>query len=304
VDRKIKPALFVGGLVFDLTRDTDHWPGRNEKHTSNREVRCMGGGGTNSARSYRQLGLPCTLIAPLGLDGIGKDYRSELGNSGIQILPRDVYETPINIVRPKGMDRSLERGPEPIYVNPEEFPQEDPAKYCRLHLDGKERQAALYHARAFRAKGLDVSLDANPRLNTEELIEHSTIVFASHSYFATRGESFDDFFAFLRSKGVWFGGVTMGERGVVWFGPGISREDTDAPHVPHEQIEDTSGAGDGFHGALQASLETCGTSRSWKQHIFFASTVGAMMVRQFGNKHYPKLEEVQGSLVPRLAASA
>jgi len=297
-----KPALFLGGLCFDITRDTDHWPGPNEKHTSNKQVRCAGGGATNAARCYRQLQLPCELLAPLGLDGIGNEIRTSMGNAGIQLHPRDVLETPISIVRPQGMDRSLERDPDPMYVSPNEFPKLDPSNYKRLHLDGKEAEAARYYAEAFRAKGLDVSLDANVRPNTEELLHFSTIVFASEKYFDSLKCSHDEFFELLRSKGCKFGGITMGEKGVEWFAPKI-RTHTPAVHVPRMNVLDTSGAGDGFQGALLASLDHWGSAISWQQHVYFATAVGAIMVQQFGNKNFPCLTEVENFMRPRIAAA-
>jgi sugar/nucleoside kinase (ribokinase family) len=63
--------------------------------------------------------------------------------------------------------------------------------------------------------------------------------------------------------------------------------------VREEDVQDTSGAGDGFEGALLASLDLWGTSRPWEEHIGFASTVGSMMVQQFGNKHFPTRENVE-----------
>ena len=244
------------------------------------------------------------LIAPLGIDDIGNSIRTFYGKAEIELFTRNTYETPISDVHVNGLNRFVERDPDPVYINPDEFPQEEPAKYCGLHLDGKEPEVALHHAKAFRRAELDVYLDANPRDNTEQLIEHSTIVFASEAYFLTRRQSFDDFFNDLRNRRVWFGGVTLGEHGVEWFAPGISRKHTDAPVIHENEVEDTSGAGDGFHGALEASLDLRGSNYSWEHHIVFASNVGGMMVRKFGNTHFPTMPEVEAFMRPRLVANA
>ena len=58
-----------------------------------------------------------------------------------------------------------------------------------------------------------------------------------------------DMLEYLKSRGCRIGGVSMGERGLVWYDEtGLAREQP-ALAVPSARVIDTSGAGDVLHGA-------------------------------------------------------
>ena len=54
---------------------------------------------------------------------------------------------------------------------------------------------------------------------------------------------------YLKSRGCRIGGVTLGEKGLIWYDEtGVVRS-LPALAVPRERVIDTNGAGDVFHGA-------------------------------------------------------
>ncbi len=57
----------------------------------------------------------------------------------------------------------------------------------------------------------------------------------------------------LKAKGCKIGGVTQGERGMLWYDETGIVSRLPALPVPADEIIDTSGAGDVFHGAYVAS---------------------------------------------------
>ena len=298
------PALFVGGFTIDATTDVPHWPDSNEKLTARKQTLCAGGGATNSARCYRQLGPPCELLVPVPVDGFADGIVNQLSKAGIHVHRRPVAESFVSFVRPDGEDRSLIRAPEPEYLMPGTGLDLDSSKFSRLHLDGKEPDAALYYAKEFRRIGRHVSLDVNPgRENTDELLGSADIAFASEKYFKEQGCTEDELFDYFRHKGCKAGGITYGDKGVVWFAEGFARKETPAFYVPVNEVVDSSGAGDGFQGALLASHDLFGLRRTWEQHIRFACAVAAMMVQQFGNKNFPTAEEVDAFQQPHVIAT-
>lgn len=305
MEQNTLPVLFAGGLTYDITNAIDGWPRPNEKKTATRQTRCAGGGATNSAQCYRQLGGTCELLVPVGVGPIGNELTESLVRSGIHVHRRDTNETPISFVTPHGEDRSLIRSPAVEYLKLGQGLDLDADRFSALHLDGKEPDAAIYYAREFRARGLRVSLDVNPgRENTHEVLGCTDWAFASEKYLEETQLDIDGLFDYFRDRGCTAGGVTRGPKGVVWFAPGIARDKTPAWYVPEELIEDTSGAGDGFQGALLASWDRFGTARSWEQHIRFACAVAAIMVQQFGNQRFPTVEEVSAFQQPRLLPAA
>jgi sulfofructose kinase len=301
----VSPALFVGGFIIDVTNKVPRWPTSNEKLTAKKQVLCAGGGATNSSRCYHQLGLPCELLVPVPVDGFADGFVNQLSKSGIHVHRRDVAETFVSVVTPEGEDRSLIRGPEYEYLSENQGLDLDASKFSRLHLDGKEPDAALYYAKAFRRIGRHVSLDVNPgRDNTDELLGFVDIAFASEKYFKEQGGTEAELFDYFRHKGCKAGGITYGPKGVVWFAEGIERKETRAFYVPPGDVVDSSGAGDGFQGSLLASHDLFGSQRTWEQHIRFACAVAAMMVQQFGNKLFPTVEQVAAFQQPHLVRTA
>ena len=279
------PALIAGYACWDLVIETDRWPEPGEKQTMRRQVRCPGGGAANAARAAAALGLPCELAVPIGVDPQGAELHLALAQAGIQVKPYNVQETFTNVARPHEGERDFMRAPPSEYLHPEMFDDLDVRKFCRLHLDGKE-PFALPYARAFHEAGLPVSLDTNPRDNTDDLLGFVRYAFASEAFFRTKKCSLDEFFDFLRGKGVQAGGVTFGPKGVCWFAP---EEAGETPAFTVDTV-DSGGAGDSFNGAIVALSEL--TDWSWQKRIGYASAVGAMMVTQFGNHKFPALDNI------------
>jgi sugar/nucleoside kinase (ribokinase family) len=54
---------------------------------------------------------------------------------------------------------------------------------------------------------------------------------------------------YLKSRGCRVGGVTLGERGFIWYDEAGMVRGLPALAVPCNRVVDTSGAGDVFHGA-------------------------------------------------------
>jgi sugar/nucleoside kinase (ribokinase family) len=69
---------------------------------------------------------------------------------------------------------------------------------------------------------------------------------------------------YLRERGCRIGGVTMGPRGLVWYDETGSYRVLPALYVPSEQVIDTNGAGDIFHGAYVYSALT-NPGLSWEE---------------------------------------
>jgi sugar/nucleoside kinase (ribokinase family) len=104
----------------------------------------------------------------------------------------------------------------------------------------------------------------------------------------TPGEMLD----YLKSRGCRIGGVTMGERGLIWYDETGTARSVPALAVPPAVIVDTSGAGDVFHGAyLYAYLaDPTGT---WENHFKFARAASAHKIQHLGNEAgLPSLDDI------------
>jgi sugar/nucleoside kinase (ribokinase family) len=98
---------------------------------------------------------------------------------------------------------------------------------------------------------------------------------------------------FLRSKGVRVGGVTMGEHGLVWIDERGEIQHLPALAIPKEQVIDTNGAGDIFHGAYVFSYLKS-PQAPWEQHFRLARAASAHSVHNLGiEESLPTLADVE-----------
>ncbi|HEY1736508.1 MAG TPA: PfkB family carbohydrate kinase, partial [Methylovirgula sp.] len=92
-----------------------------------------------------------------------------------------------------------------------------------------------------------------------------------------------DMLAYLKSKGCKIGGVTMGERGMLWYDEKGAVSTLPALPIPSNAIIDTSGAGDVFHGAYVASY-LAAPERGFAAHFEFARAASAYKIQRLGNE--------------------
>jgi bifunctional ADP-heptose synthase (sugar kinase/adenylyltransferase) len=88
---------------------------------------------------------------------------------------------------------------------------------------------------------------------------------------------------YLKSRGCRLGGVTLGERGLIWYDHTGAVRTLPTLAVPSDRILETSGAGDVFHGAYVYSYLT-NPSQTWEQHFRFAQAAAAYKIQRLGNE--------------------
>jgi sugar/nucleoside kinase (ribokinase family) len=163
-----------------------------------------------------------------------------------------------------------------------------------LHLDGHQADAAMYYAKLCREAGILTSLDGGGvRVNTMELLPFIDVAVVSERFceqlLLTPAAALD----LLKSKGCRIGGVTLGERGLIWYDEKGTVSTMPALLVPRTDVVDTNGAGDVFHGAyLYSYLEHPGAP--WETHFHFARAASAHAICYLGNEaRLPTLAHVR-----------
>src|SRR5260370_29274603 len=192
---------------------------------------------------------------------------------------------------PKEGMRAIVRCRDDGYLN--SFPLLDLAGCRALHVDGHQPDAAIHYAKLCRSAGILTSVDGGGlRSNT-----HGLLAFIDVAIVATRlceqmeltpAEMLD----YLKSRGCRIGGVTMGERGLIWYDETGTVRSLAALAVPADQVVDTSGAGDVFHGAYLYSY-LADPTRTWESHFRFARAAAAYKVEHLGNEPcLPTIEDI------------
>ena len=88
---------------------------------------------------------------------------------------------------------------------------------------------------------------------------------------------------YLKGRGCRVGGVTLGEKGLLWYDEAGAVHTQPAYPIPRERVIDTNGAGDVFHGAYVYSY-LANPGASWSEHFQFARAASSYKIQKLGNE--------------------
>jgi sugar/nucleoside kinase (ribokinase family) len=210
----------------------------------------------------------------------------------ISIHPRLVRSSSLSFIMPKEGKRAIVRCRDDSYLS--SFPVLDLAGCRVLHLDGHQPDAALWYAKKCRAEGILTSLDGGGlRSNTHELLAYIDVAVVAERLCQQMQLTPADMLEYLKARGSRIGGVTLGERGLLWYDETGAVRSLAALAIPPELIVDTSGAGDVFHGAYVYSY-LAAPRASWDAHFRFARAAAAKKIQHLGNEAgLPTLADIQ-----------
>ena len=275
-------ALFIGHTYIDVTMATDFMPVGDDKAVARDYAVSFGGNAVSAAFACARLVGKADLIAPVADDWLGHMFTHMAATYRVRLHPRKVKRSSLSFILPREGKRAILRARDEEFL--EDFPRLDLSGVEALHLDGHMSDAALHYARAARAKGVLTSLDGGGlRANTEELLGYIDVAVVAERLCEQMNLSEEGMLAYLKSRGCKIGGVTSGEKGILWYDEtGLVQRMKSLP-VPKEKVIDTSGAGDIFHGAYIASyIER--PNAPWADHFRFARCASAHKIQHLGNE--------------------
>ena len=275
-------ALFIGQAYIDVTFLTDRLPTGDEKHVASSYAVSFGGNAVTAAFCCAKLSIVPDLIASLADDWLGRMFLDMAAKYAIPIHPRKVASSSLSFIMPKEGRRAIVRCRDSGYLNA--FPALDLTGCRVLHVDGHQPDAAIHYAKQCRAAGILTSLDGGGvRSNTHELLAFIDVAIVAERLCEQMRLTPTEMLEYLKARGCRIGGVTSGERGLLWYDEnGAVRLMTALP-VPQHQILDTSGAGDVFHGAYVYSYLSK-PDQTWDEHLRFARAAAAHKIQYLGNE--------------------
>jgi sugar/nucleoside kinase (ribokinase family) len=275
-------ALFIGHAYIDVTIVADAIPQGDDKAVARDYAVSFGGNAVTAAFAYARLGGTPDLIATQAEDWLGHMFADMARAYRVSLHGRKVKRSSLSLVIPRENKRAILRMRDDQWLHPFPVLHLDGAKV--LHLDGHQPDAAIHYAREARARGILVSLDGGAvRSNTMDLLALVDVAVVAERFCEQLGLSTDDTLGLLREKGVRAGGVTQGERGMIWYEGEAAQRWLPALPVPTERIVDTSGAGDIFHGAYVWS-HVQQPNASWDSHFRFGRAAAAFAIQRLGNE--------------------
>jgi sugar/nucleoside kinase (ribokinase family) len=275
-------ALFIGQTYIDVTFLADELPTGDDKMVAHDYAIAFGGNAVTAAFACAKLGIPPDLLTSVADDWLGRMFLDMAAKYGISVHHRKVAESSLSFIMPKGGQRAIVRCRDDAYLHP--FPPLNLRTCAGLHLDGHQPDAAMHYARTCREAGILTSLDGGGlRANTHELLEFVDVAVVAERLCEQMDLSPAAMLDYLKGRGCRVGGVTLGERGLVWYDETGETGVLPALDVPRERVIDTNGAGDIFHGAyMYAALAH--PEGSWREHFTFARAASAHAVQRLGNE--------------------
>lgn len=279
-------ALFIGHSYIDVTMRANAMPTGDEKAVASDYAVSFGGNAVTAAFACAKLvqgaGQRVDLLTSHANDWLGHMFMDMAASYGLRVHPRKVARSSLSFVFPHEGERAILRARDDAFL--QDFPRLDMSAARLVHLDGHMADAALHYARAARARGSLVSLDGGAlRPGLDTLLEFVDVAIVAEKLCEQMRLCELDMLAYLKSKGVRIGGITNGEKGMVWFDENGETRRLAALTVPREKVIDTSGAGDVFHGAYCAAW-LARPEAPWREHFEFARAASAHKIQHLGNE--------------------
>jgi sugar/nucleoside kinase (ribokinase family) len=287
-------ALFIGQTYIDVTFLIDRIPTGDEKAVARDYAVSFGGNAVSAAFCCARLGIAPDLLTSLADDWLARMFLDMASKYGVSVHGRKVRESSLSFVMPRAGERAILRCRDDNYLHP--VPPLDITGCRALHLDGHQADAAIQYAKLCRQSGILTSLDGGGmRANTLELLEFIDVAICSERLCQQLELTPEGLCGLLKQKGCRIGGVTLGSKGLFWYGEDGQIRMLPALAVPPAEVIDTNGAGDIFHGAYVYSY-LAHPHEPWVTHFRFARAASAHSVRHLGIEHsLPTLADVRAA---------
>lgn len=284
-------ALFVGQTYIDVTFLADELPTGDDKTVARDYAISFGGNAVTAAFACAKLGIAPDLLTSIADDWLGRMFIDMAAKYGISVHHRKVKESSLSFIMPRGGKRAIVRCRDDHYLHP--VPPLNLHECRALHLDGHQADAAMHYARACREAGILTSLDGGGlRSNTHELLEFIDVAIVAERLCEQMEMTAGEMLTYLKGRGCKIGGVTMGERGMLWYDETGTESVLPALDVPPSAVVDTNGAGDIFHGSYVYSA-MARPNLPWREHFIFARAASAHAIQHLGNEaSLPTLSDI------------
>ena len=275
-------ALFIGQTYIDVVFITDHMPTGDEKHVATDYAVSFGGNAVTAAFCCAKLGIVPDLIATAANDWLGRMFQDMCAKYAISLHARKVNQSSLSFIMPKDGKRAIVRCRDDSHIHP--FPILNLGNCRALHIDGHQPDAAMHYAKVCREAGILTSLEGGGlRTNTHELLEFIDVAIVAERLCEQMDLTPAQMLDYLKGRGCKIGGVTMGEKGLLWYNETGAVETMPAMPIPRERVIDTNGAGDVFHGAYVYSY-LAHPGKSWREHFDFARAASTFKIQRLGNE--------------------
>lgn len=289
-------GVFVGLSTIDIVYGVDEFPLPNSKVAAHTQDVLVGGPATNAVITFGQLGAKATLVTAIGHHALAHVVRSELEKYSIQAVDLNPEFAEAPAISSVAVDKAGNRNV--ISANATRVPAlsaKIDMKICEqarvLLVDGHYMQACQAWAKAVRARGVSVVLDAGSwKDGTEELLKLVDTAICSADFHPPGCGTEEEVVSYLKSAGVAKIAITNGADPIHF----VSGLTSGTLRVPQVDVVDTMGAGDVFHGAF---CYFASSGRGFVEALGEAAKIAAESCRFHGTREWIKALQEQESPV-------
>ena len=295
-------VLCLGIACYDLIFSVDRHVGADEKIRASELTACGGGLAANAAMTVARLGYAVAFAGYLGQDMYGDSHIDELRAAGVntELVARGEQPTSLSaiLVKPDGARALVNYGAWPGRETTTQqgtgqgqpgpagrggIPAGSLPPACCLWWTGIIIAAADRLVDRARAENIPTVLDGDMlHAGTKTLMEKVEFLVVSEHFAQDFTRHTDPTIALEQlSNCAPSTIITLDDRGLCWHNRADSRFGAGAGSYPAFAVvaEDTTGAGDAFHGAFAAGLAR---GMGWEELLRFASAVGALCCSRKG----------------------
>lgn len=286
----------IGGTTVDHLNVVDEFPERDQKIVPKYSSIQGGGQAATAIACAARLGLNTAFIGTVGWGAIGQFSIDTLKKEGVDtsfVVQQNDHSPALSsiiIEKNKGSRTIIaDRGTlKNIPIKDEMYEVIKNSKI--VHSDAHFPEENLKLIKFARENGVEICMDAEPHTpNSEQFVHYSDILIVSRRFVEDRYEqdyekALNDFMDYGAKIAI----ITLGKYGSI----GIAKGDkycTTVSEYPVEDVVDTTGAGDVFHGAF-----LYGYLQGWdlEKNMVFANVCSGLKCRKMGGRlGMPTLEE-------------
>ena len=292
----------LGCAAMDVVCLLERYPDRDEKVHALTMERHGGGPVGTALTAVARLGFRASFIGQVGDDFAGRFIVSEFERESIEVHPDAVQtgfgsQVSICLVDKGSGDRTVISKHGGLSETAADDPRIATVSETRiLHVDGYDMDAAIAAAKRAKGNGAAVIYDCGSVYDgTEELLKHTDVAVTSGKFARQMfGDApLEDACRRLRDYGPTYTGVTLGGRGAV----GLDGDCFFEVPVFGVEVVDTTGAGDAFHGGLDAAVLL---GLDFERAMVLAAAVAALKCTKLGGRAgLPTIGGLRGFLAER-----
>jgi len=284
-DRTIR-GLFVGLVTLDFVYLATCVPQSNQKIVASDYTVSAGGPATNAAATFSYLGNQANLVGVVGTHPITELIKADLAKCQIQLrdlAPSITHLPPVSsviITQGTGERAVISINAVKTQATSKDLPTDILNRSDIVLIDGHQIEVGKDLAREAKTKNIPVVIDGGSwKQGFEDVLPFVDYAICSANFYPPHCNNSEQAIAYLASMGIPHIAITHGEQPIQY----LSNNKIHTLEIPRVQnIVDTLGAGDIFHGAFCHFI----LFKNFAEALADAAQIAAASCQAFGTRRW------------------